>query len=58
MRCHEIEHEEHAFWLRLAADLCSPWERWPGPSGPDRGRRGFPNIRHRLGTPARVVKPT
>ena len=40
----------------LAADLRRPWE--PGPRtaapAPGRVRRGFPNIRARLGTPARV----
>jgi DDE superfamily endonuclease len=45
----------------LAADLRRPWERRPDPARPlppGRVRRGFPNIRSRLGTPARVAKPT
>jgi hypothetical protein len=45
----------------LAADLRRPWERRPDPSRPlppGRVRRGFPDIRHHLGTPARVAKPT
>ncbi len=45
----------------LTADLRRPWEtRPPGgrPLPPGRVRRGFANIRHRLGTPARVAKPT
>jgi len=45
----------------LAADLRRPWERRPDPARPlppGRVRRGFPNIRTRLGTPARVAKPT
>jgi hypothetical protein len=45
----------------LAADLRRPWERPPDPARPlppGRVRRGFPNIRSRLGTPARVAKPT
>ena len=45
----------------LAADLRRPWERRPGPGRPlppGRVRRGFPNIRAPLGTPARVAKPT
>lgn len=45
----------------LAADLRRPWERPPDPArpaAPGRVRRGFPNIRSRLGTPARVAKPT
>ena len=44
----------------LAADLRRPWERRPGPARPlppGRVRRGFPNIRSRLGTPAHVAKP-
>jgi DDE superfamily endonuclease len=44
----------------LAADLRRPWERRPGPGRPlppGRVRRGFPNIRRLLGTPARVAKP-
>ena len=45
----------------LAAGLGRPWERRPGPDRPlppGRVRRGFPNIRPCLGTPARVAKPT
>jgi hypothetical protein len=45
----------------LAADLRRPWERRPDPTRPlppGRVRRGFANIRSRLGTPARVAKPT
>ena len=45
----------------LAADLRRPWERRPDPARPlppGRVRRGFSNIRTRLGTPARVAKPT
>ena len=44
----------------LAADLRRPWERRPHrrPLPPGRVHRGFPNIRHRLGTPAHVAKPT
>ena len=45
----------------LAADLRRPWERRPDPARPlppGRIRRGFPNIRAPLGTPARVAKPT
>ena len=45
----------------LAADLRRPWERPPDPARPatpGRVRRGFPDIRPRLGTPARVGKPT
>jgi hypothetical protein len=45
----------------LAADLRRPWERRPDPARPlppGRVRRGFPNIRLRLGTPAHVAKPT
>ena len=44
----------------LAADLRRPWEKRPSPARPlppGRVRRGFPNIRPRLGTPARVAKP-
>ena len=44
----------------LAADLRRPWEKGPGPARPlppGRVRRGFANIRSRLGTPARVAKP-
>ena len=44
----------------LAADLRRPWEtRPPGnrPLSPGRVRRGFANIRTRLGTPAHVAKP-
>src|SRR5258708_33756517 len=45
----------------LTADLRRPWEtRPPGgrPLPPGRVRRGFANIRHRLGPPARVAKTT
>src|SRR6266852_822834 len=45
----------------LAADLRRPWEKRPGPGRPlppGRVRRGFPNIRRLIGTPARVAKPT
>jgi hypothetical protein len=45
----------------LAADLRRPWERPRNPARPatpGRVRRGFPDIRPRLGTPARVGKPT
>ncbi len=45
----------------LAADLRRPWERPPDPARPmtpGRVRRGFSDIRSRLGTPARVAKPT
>jgi hypothetical protein len=45
----------------LAADLRRPWERPPDPArpaAPGHVRRGFPDIRSRLGTPARVAKPT
>jgi len=45
----------------LAPDLRRPWERPPDPARPatpGRVRRGFPDIRPRLGTPARVAKPT
>ncbi len=44
----------------LAPDLRRPWEKRPDPArplSPGRVRRGFPNIRPRLGTPARVAKP-
>ncbi|HEV2244601.1 MAG TPA: transposase [Streptosporangiaceae bacterium] len=44
----------------LAADLRRPWEQRPDPArplSPGRVRRGFANIRPRLGTPARVAKP-
>jgi hypothetical protein len=44
----------------LAPDLRRPWERRPDPARPltpGRVRRGFPNIRRHLGTPARVAKP-
>lgn len=45
----------------LAEDLRRPWETRP-PAGrpltPGRVRRGFANIRARLGTPAHVAKPT
>jgi hypothetical protein len=43
----------------LAADLRRPWEKQPDPArplSPGRVRRGFRNIRRRLGTPARVPK--
>ena len=45
----------------LAADLRRPWETRPPdgrPLSPGQVRRGFANIRARLGTPARVAKPT
>jgi len=45
----------------LAADLRRPWEKQPDPDrplSPGRVRRGFRNIRHDLGTPARVPKPS
>jgi DDE superfamily endonuclease len=45
----------------LAADLRRPWETRPPadhPLSPGRARRGFANIRARLGTPAHVAKPT
>ena len=45
----------------LAADLRRPWEKRPDPARPlppGRVRRGFANIRPRLGTPAHVAKPT
>jgi hypothetical protein len=44
----------------LTADLRRPWEKRPDPArplSPGRVRRGFPNIRARLGTPAHVAKP-
>jgi len=44
----------------LAVGLRRPWER-PDPARPlppGRAGRGFANIRPRLGTPARVAKPT
>ena len=44
----------------LTADLRRPWEKRPDPArplSPARVRRGFANIRPRLGTPARVAKP-
>jgi hypothetical protein len=44
----------------LAPDLRRPWEKRPDPARPlppGRVRRGFPNIRARLGTPAHVAKP-
>jgi hypothetical protein len=43
----------------LAADLRRPWEKPPDPArplSPGRVRRGFPNIRRHLGTPAHVAK--
>ena len=45
----------------LAADLRRPWETRPPagrPLSPGRARRGFANIRARLGTPAHVAKPS
>jgi len=45
----------------LTADLRRPWEKRPYPARPlppGRVRRGFANIRPRLGTPAHVAKPT
>jgi hypothetical protein len=45
----------------LAAGLRRPWEKQPDPArplAPGRVRRGFRNIHHDLGTPARVAKPT
>jgi hypothetical protein len=45
----------------LAADLRRPWEKHPDssrPLAPGRIRRGFRNIHHDLGTPARVAKPS
>jgi hypothetical protein len=44
----------------LAAGLRRPWEKRPDPARPlppERVRRGFPDIRTRLGTPAHVAKP-
>jgi hypothetical protein len=44
----------------LVPDLRRPWEKRPDPARPlppGRVRRGFANIRPRLGTPARVAKP-
>ena len=44
----------------LAADLRRPWEKHPDPGrplSPGRVRRGFRDIRPRLGTPSRVPKP-
>jgi DDE superfamily endonuclease len=44
-----------------APDLRRPWERPPPPGkdpSPTRVRRGFRHIRARLGTPARVPKPS
>src|SRR5260370_3746607 len=45
----------------LAADLRRPWETRPPdnrPLSPRRARRGFANIRTRLGTPAHVPNPS
>jgi len=45
----------------LAADLRRPWEKQPDPArplAPGRVRRGFRNIRHGPGTPARLAKPS
>jgi hypothetical protein len=42
------------------ADLRRPWEKPPDPDRPltpGRARRGFPNIRRQIGTPAHVAKP-
>jgi hypothetical protein len=42
------------------ADLRRPWEKPPDPDRPmtpGRVRRGFPNIRRQIGTPAHVAKP-
>jgi hypothetical protein len=42
------------------ADLRRPWEKPPSPGRPltpGRVRRGFPNIRRQIGTPAHVAKP-
>jgi DDE superfamily endonuclease len=42
------------------ADLRRPWEKPPDPDRPltpGRARRGFPNIRRHIGTPAHVAKP-
>jgi hypothetical protein len=44
----------------LTPDLRRPWEKRPDPArplSPGRVRRGFANIRPRLGTPAHVAKP-
>ena len=44
----------------LTTDLRRPWEKPPGPGRPPtpgRARRGFPNIRRQIGTPAHVAKP-
>ena len=46
---------------KLAPDLRRPWERPPRPGkdpSPLRVRRGFRHVRARLGTPARVPKPS
>jgi len=43
-----------------ASDLRRPWETRPAaarPLTPGRVRRGFPNIRRLIGTPAHVAKP-
>jgi DDE superfamily endonuclease len=43
-----------------ATDLRRPWEKPPAPDRPltpGRVRRGFPNIRRQIGTPAHVAKP-
>ena len=45
----------------LAEDLRRPWEKPPGPGRPltpGRVRRGFPDIRRQVGTPAHVAKPS
>jgi len=45
----------------LAGSLRRPWEKQPDPArplAPGRVRRGFRNIRHGLGTPAHVAKPS
>ena len=45
----------------LAGSLRRPWEKQPDPArplAPGRVRRGFRNIRHELGTPAHVAKPS
>src|SRR5712671_6746905 len=45
----------------LAADLRRAWEKPRDPSRPltpGRARRGFPNIRRQIGTPAHVAKPS
>jgi DDE superfamily endonuclease len=44
----------------MTADLRRPWEKPPDPTRPltpGRTRRGFPNIRRQIGTPAHVGKP-